>query len=110
MTGLATGSEKSGRALFEVLERTVIEAEVVGELSPDDPLLNEGLHSIRVPPGSLNAHHRRLRAHLPQVEVRRHVRAHVLVGVVGEVREALHSGFDEGLEVIARALRPRLEP
>lgn len=89
---------------------TIVEAEVVGQLSPDDALLHEGFDSVRVSPRRLHAHHRGLGAHLPEVEIRRHVGAHVLVWVVGQIREALDARVDEGLEVGAGPLRSWLEP
>lgn len=89
---------------------TVVEAEVVAQLSSDNPLLHERLHSVWKPPRGFHPHDRGLCAHLPHVEVRRHVRAHVLVRVVGKVREALQPAVDEGLEVVTRPLRSRNEP
>ena len=89
---------------------TVVEAEVVRKLSPDDPLFHEGLDAVRVSLRRLHAHHRCLRAHLAEVEVRRHVGAHVLVGVVGKIHEALDARGEEGLEVGACSLGSGLEP
>ncbi len=89
---------------------TVVEAEVVRKLSSDHPLLHKGLDAVGVPLRRLHAHHRRLRAHLAEVEVCRHVGADVLVGVVGEVREALDPCVEEGLEVGAGSLGSGLQP
>ena len=89
---------------------TVKEAQVVAQFSSDYPLLHERLHAVWKPPRGFHSHDRGLCAHLPHVEVRRHVRAHVLVGVVGKVREAFQPAVDEGLEVVTRRLRSRNEP
>lgn len=89
---------------------TVEEAEVVAQLSSDNPLLHERLHAVGKPPRGFHSHDRGLCAHLPHIEVRRHVRAHILVGVVGKVREAFQPAFDEGLEVVTRRLRSRNKP
>lgn len=89
---------------------TVVEAEVVAQFSSDDRLLHERLHPVWKPPRGLHLHDRGLYTHLPHVEVRRHVRAHVLVRVVGKVREPFQPAVDEGLQVVTRRLRSRNEP
>lgn len=97
-------SRRRGRSL------TVVEAQVVAQLSSDNPLLHKRLHTVWKPPRRLHSHHRGLCAYLPHVEVRRHVRANVLVRVVGKVRKSFQTFVDEGLEVVASRLRSGNEP
>lgn len=89
---------------------TVEEAKIVRQLSPNDRLLYERLHAIWIPLRGFHASDRSLGAHLSEVEVRRHVGAHVLVGIVRQVREPLQSVVDERLEILNRSLRSRREP